>query len=352
MKNGNEKSILKYIFIVLIAIVAVLMGMAVYVFYHAFQIKDVSAISSEKQYDYHFAMIYSGDNDEFWSSMYEGAREKGEELGVYVEDFGNTVQGDYSEEDLVEMAIAAQVDGIIVEGTRSETLSSLIDQADEAGIAVVTMYHDVADSKRKAYVGINAYAIGELYGNQVAEVLQKKQEKNDGEQEAPFKVTILLDALGQESGAALVTSSIRDTVSKSTSNIEISDVTIENNEDFESEEIIRNLVLNKETRPDLVICTGSVDTINCSQIVTDYNLVGNITILGYYSAPEILDGISKGIIKSSVAVDAKAMGATSVEYLDNFITNGYVSEYATVEMNLITQDNVQEYSKQAEDEGE
>ena len=93
----------------------------------------------------------------------------------------------------MEMAIAAKVDGIIVEGNQSAEMKELIDRAEAENITVVTMMHDVADSKRKTFVGINTYALGEMYGNQVVDALQKKNGSTDYSEGEP-KVVILTDS--------------------------------------------------------------------------------------------------------------------------------------------------------------
>lgn len=341
-KKLKIKNFLICFFIILILITA----MALYVLYNTSHIQSAEKEKGAKEYEYHFAMIHSGTSDAFWEALYEGAQKEGDKVGAYVEDFGNTVPGDYTSEELLEMAIAARVDGIVVEGNRSAYMKELINQAEDAGITVVTMLYDVADSERKSHIGVNAYSLGELYGNQAVEALERRQkEGQEGAKKEPLKVTVILDQSSQGGNTSLVVSKIKDTITESIDQAQITELNIERNEDFEAEEDIRNMVIDPGARPDVIVCLGSVDTITCSQIITDHNLVGKIDIIGYYSAPEVLEGIQKGIIKSSVNVDARTMGETCIKYMDKYVIKGYVNEFVSVDTELITKDNVESYLK-------
>ncbi|SHJ78986.1 sugar ABC transporter substrate-binding protein [Hespellia stercorisuis] len=348
--SGKSKKI-RAMLLVCAGILILAIGMAVYAIRITLHVESPEVSGTGKKYEYHLVMIHSGVDDDFWKSLYEGARKEGEKSGAYVEDFGAAVSEDYSTEDLMEMAIAAKVDGIIVEGNQSAEMKELIDRAEAENITVVTMMHDVADSKRKTFVGINTYALGEMYGNQVVDALQKKNGSTDYSEGEP-KVVILTDSSNEDSGVTLIYSSIRETISRSLNSVQVTSLDLDKSEDFESQEQIRNIVVNHNTRPDVVVCLSSVDTISCSQTIVEYNLAGEIEVIGYYSAPEVLSGIQNGTIRSSVDVDAAALGETCVSSLNKFLLKGYVSEYETVEIKMITKDNVGTYLEQNKDGGD
>ena len=75
-------------------------------------------VSNEEEgfvkYDKYYAMITSDRELDFWQSVYKGAFEEGVKKGVYVEMMGENLSDDYSETELMEIAIASKVDGIIV----------------------------------------------------------------------------------------------------------------------------------------------------------------------------------------------------------------------------------------------
>lgn len=59
----------------------------------------------------------------------------------------------------MEMAIAARVDGIIVQVSNEEAVSAQIDKAKGQDIPVITIRSDAPNSKRVSFVSGNDYAI-------------------------------------------------------------------------------------------------------------------------------------------------------------------------------------------------
>lgn len=280
------------------------------------------------EYKLHY-MLITGQESDFHQDFYEGAREAGKEKGILVENLNDALGGGYSVGEQLEIAIAAKVDGIIVEADESEETKILIDKASTQNIPVVTIWQDSYQSKRKCFVGNNEYQLGELYGKQVLELAG-----NEG-----CKVTILMD-YSEEAGPNMIYSGIKDTVPDQ---IEINTIFIDRKDEFSSEETIRSLAVSDVERPDILICLNSIDTLCARLVVVDYNIVGQMQILGYYSSDDTLEAIDKEIIAASVTMDTKAMGQKSVDVLYTYRTNQYVSEYETVEAHVITKENLGEY---------
>ena len=112
---------------------------------------------------------------------------------------------------------------------------------------------------------------------------------------------------------------------------------------FAAEESIRNVFMTESTTPDIIICLNELNTTCVYQTVVDRNLVGKINIIGYYNSQTILKGVERNVIYSTISVDTEQMGSLCVEALNEYIGSGYVSEYYSVDTNLITADNVKEY---------
>ena len=101
--------------------------------YFNIQIDAVKKMSdpSYKEYGNHYVLITDDNQDSFWDEVYQGALNAGEESNVYVERFGEDLAVSYTKAELMEMAIAAKVNGIIVEADQSEEMKALIDQAED-----------------------------------------------------------------------------------------------------------------------------------------------------------------------------------------------------------------------------
>lgn len=302
---------------------------------------------NNKVYKYHIAMIGADSSDEFWTTIYEGARVQGDKLDSYVENFGADLTTKYSTKELMKMAIAAQVDGIIVEADKSEEMTALVDKAADQGIPVITILNDASSSRRICFVGGNDYTLGEIYGNQIIYEVEKKLE-NGEEGQDKISVTVLVNSSSEKASSNLVYSAVKDTVAEISSKIDLESVLIDNQEEFQAEEMIRSKILSPDSRPDILVCLSVADTISAYQNVIDYNMVGKVSIIGYYSSQEILEGIQKGIIKSAVSVNAEEMGEISIKGMHDYITEDYISDYLPVSSELITQTNVEQYIKSKE----
>lgn len=298
---------------------------------------EVSDRETNLTYKYHVAMINDKSSDVFWDSVYAGAFGKGEELGIYVENFGEHLSEEYSSRELLEMAIAAKVDGIIMKADNDEATVQLLNKAAREGIPVITLLQDAPESGRKSFVSANDYDLGEIYGSQVLEAAEQAA------QGQTVKGVMLIDSNSNGSAPNLIYSGMSETIAGASGQIQLDTVIVNDTGEFETEEKVRDLLLNKEQRPDILVCSSVADTTSAYQCVIDYNLVGEVQIIGYYTSPEILEGIDKGIIRSAVVINAEEMGSVSVEGMYEYLTEEYVNEYLSVSSHLITKDNVAAY---------
>lgn len=284
-------------------------------------------------YKYHYALISEESDAPFWEAIYEGALDKGKELDVYVERTGCSLPSTYPLKDLMKMAVASKVDGIIIEPNGDEEITNLINMADKAGIPVITVLNDEPNSKRKSYVGVNSYNQGQIYGKQVLEVI------NEGKK----NVTVLLNSDSSVASKNMIYSSISEMVAGK--NVNVKSINVNTQTTFSSEENIRNIIKDTAEPTEVLVCLTAVDTRCAYQAVVDYNKVGVIDIIGYYDSELILSGIQKDIIYSTMIIDAKQMGAYCVEALDEYMQTGQVSDYFSVDLYAINKNNVNDYIK-------
>lgn len=330
MKKSEDghKGIYSILIIAGVLIVGIMIGFNIL---QQMALNENSSDDSDNQtYDYHIAMIVRDSSDVFWRSVYKAARAAGKEQGIYIENFGEELNEGYTTTELMEMAIAAKVDGIILEADNSEQMVQLINEADP--IPVITI-GEVKGSQRKSFVSASDYGLGKMYGNQVLQVLKERKQE----------VVVLLPSDSENSQPSLVYTGISEVLASSSLDIQISTKLTGENDQFGSEEQIRNLLLSSTERPDAVVCLSAVDTISTSQCVVDYNLVGTVQIIGTYTSPEILKDIQKGIIYATVAVDAEEMGREAAEGMYDYLTTEYVSDYLPVQSEVVNQDNVANY---------
>ena len=184
---------------------------------------------------------------------------------------------------------------------------------------------------RTSFVGVSNYNLGREYGRQVLSITDKEVRK----------VLVLMNAETQYTSQNIIFSGIQETLDGYT-DIQVRAAAVENKGAFDVEESIRKLFMEK-TLPDVIICLDEISTSCVYQAVVDYNKVGEIDIIGYYDSESILRAIDRNVVRSTISIDTAEMGQYSVMALDEYRKNGYVSEYFSVDTNLITAENVKEY---------
>lgn len=334
--------------------------------YFSLKMKEVSEADTRiyETYDRHYVFITDDAEQEFWNEVYAAAAQEGERSSAYVERLGETLNVNYQPEDLLRIAINSSVDGIIFCGEDNEETVGLINQAVHKGIAVVSLRQDIENSERQCFVGVNSYDLGLEYGKQILEIVDSEQMQEteteiseDGsgdtkERQGYPKICILADDSMSESKQNLITFAIQDSFSEAKpegENLpEIEVRKIDTSEAFSAEEAIRDIFIDSENLPDIMVCLNSVYTECTYQAAVDYNLVGEVKILGYYSTDAILDAVEKQIIYSTVQVDTGEIGRQCIKALTEYYESGYTSSYIPINTQVIGREEAQALLWEAE----
>ncbi len=319
--------------------------------YFYFQIRESSELveSLEYQtYDKYYVMITDNRNNSFWKNVHAGAVEAAKESGAYVEMFGESLSVDYDKEDLMKIAIDSKVDGIIVEADESPSMGACIRQAQEAGIPVVTALYDHPEGLRQSYVGVGSYNLGIEYGNQICEIARNKGADR-------YSVLILLDSEKTDASQNILVGAVQEAIRMNMQyfndyRISVETATIESGSMFAAEESIRDIFMQAEVLPDMIVCLNEKNTTCVYQTVVDYNKVGEVEIIGYYESDTILSAIEKNVIYSTISLDTGQMGRYCVEALNEYIQNGYVSDYYGVDVSVINARSLQSSEEGGTDE--
>lgn len=304
-----------------------------------------------REYRRHYVIIPDDFASPLWQDIYRSASAAAEEYDAYVELLGDWEAGDYTPLSYMDIAVAARVDGIIIRPDGTGNMRKAIRAADEAGIPVITVIEDDTSSSRKSFVGFNNYQLGAAYGREILKCVTPSTRK----------ITVLFQRgnLGNELIFQNLKTVIEEGLREKEPEIqqkkmpEIESLTIAAQSTFDAEEVIRDRIIDVDTRPDILVCMNETDSESAYNAVVDYNLVGTIDIVGYYQSDTILDAIEKGNVPMAITMDTEQMGRYSVEALEEYHTMGYTSNYLSVDLNVITRENVGDYREpQAEQGGE
>ncbi len=288
-------------------------------------------------YKRHYMMI-SDDHSQQWEAIFAAAQEAARETDAAVEWTGQGLAASYGAAECMEIAVAAKPDGIILYQRSGEDLTELIEEASQRQIPVITLLNDSASSRRISYIGLNSYQMGEIYGEEVLRVL-------DG---ADGNVLVLLSQSGEgESEGLLYTQMLRRAEQGKAPGQEIrfSTYGINTASSFDAEEDIRDIFVSGGELPEVMICLDPVSTECVKSALVDYNQVGNLSIIGYYASESTLEAVEKGLVTSTLNVDARQIGRLGIEALNEYCESGHVSSYFNVGIEMITQENVESYRK-------
>ncbi len=350
---------------ILTAVCIALTGvMAAYVIW--FYQNGLTEETERETYDKYYMMITEDNKSSIWQSVYQGASTRALEENAYVDWLGDTIFEGYGVEELMQIATASGVDGIIVTANENEELTELINEAAAEGIPVVTLYGDNTKSARCSFVGVGSYNMGHEYGRQALEIVRERaQEETDeagsqpaaeegGNQGSPVKVAVLVNAYAQDLDQNILCAGIQETIEQEREEdmeIEFSLLSVDDTNAFSVEESIRDIFMEQEI-PDIMICLNELTTTCVYQAVVDYNKVGEVNILGYYDSETIIRAIDRNVIYATVAIDTRQMGAFCINALQEYYELGYTSQYFTADIRLINKDNVAEYLERGEDADE
>ncbi|MCM1160317.1 MAG: substrate-binding domain-containing protein [Roseburia sp.] len=306
-----------------------------------FKMRSAIAGDIEQQeythYVRHYAFIADNMENDFWEEVYQGAKERGEETNVYLEWFGSSAAVKYSKKERLQNAIAAKVDGIVLEADESMETLELIDEAVENQIPVVTVMTDSYGSKRQSFIGIASYNLGSEYGRQIIRISTKETKK---------ALIIMNDDLDDNS-KNMILSGINETITNEGNHLtlDIETMNVNDNSAFGLEEVIRDIFMDTDNQPDIIVCLDAQGTISACQAVVDYNLVGKVDIIGYHITDAIGNAIQRNVLSSTIVVDSRQMGRNSVDSLNEYIETGYVNDYIVMDVDAVTADNVREHMK-------
>ena len=303
---------------------------------------DLGEGENATSYQKHYLMISNDKDTSMWQSVYKSASKTAKEADAYVELLSPEQMKDATQEDCLRIGIASKVDGIILEADESKEEQKLIEEAAQAGIPVVTILTDDSACSRISFVGLNSYEMGNSYTDQITGMLNEK---------GRTQVLFLSTSSSKTQETNLVYYQVKkelDSRKKTGQSVELSEYCVDSSADFDTEEFVRDMFINEESLPDILVCMDEVVTECVYQALIDYNQVGNVQVIGYYYSDVILNAIDKGILASSIALDMDEVGKYSVNALEEYSSLGHSNGYYSVDQHVITKENTGAYRTEGE----
>ncbi len=303
------------------------------VVYNSLQDRMPGIIEDEAlEYEAHYAYIVTGEDEDFWKGVYTAACDEASKNNIYIENLGDSLGVNYEDTDLLRVAVNSAVDGIIYGGVTNSEAEELINRAVSEGIGVVLLQNDIESSGRQSFVGVNNYELGLMYASQIADIMASEEEPNRK------KVDILVDRNVSEGATNIIIMAIEDFITENYPEFPVPDMEVrgvDTEDTFSVEEDIRNIFLDEENLPDIMLCLNSVYTRCAYQAIVDQNKVGEVQVVGYFAGSSILEAVNKQIIYSTISVDTWEMGRYGVQALNEYRQTGYTNSYMPVSTQVI-----------------
>lgn len=326
----NPVRIDKYHVVIMLLLMLFGMLMVALVVFTRLQKKEIEDVVV--QYKRHYMFISRVDGSYISDRIYEEAKLYGVSQQVYVEQL--EWFPDYKTIDYLNMAIAMDVDGIILEGSDDDELRKSVNRAAELGIPTTTVLSDCVGSRRKSHIGLGDYDLGREYGRLIIQIASD---------ETP-EVLLLMneDAKENEGRIAL---GIRETLKKDGQSLKMRLRTerLKTVSEDTLWERTKEILSSKEDGPDILICANEKDTEMVYQYLVDYDFAGGVKIIGSGVSETLIKAVRDGEITALVDVDIQQTGRLCVDALDYYIENKSVNEYVDVDNTVITIDNVERY---------
>lgn len=274
-------------------------------------------------YRYKYDMIVDSPESSFWQAVYNCAQEWAQKNNAILELRGSGKENDYNKLDYMNMSIASNSDGIILQYSGEQGLESKINEAVQKGIPVVTVMSDAVHSMRQSFVGVSDYQLGSAYGEKVAEYVTKDTKS----------ILILLKRNIDDMNQSQIYTQISNAAQAkagSAADIKITGKNLLSTGTFETEEAVTDIFQQKDKVPDILVCMDEETTECARQAVLDFNLAGKVTIIGYYSSEDILTAVEKGVISVTCDVDTDQLGRYSIEALTEYQKDGRTNSYYNV----------------------
>lgn len=287
-----------------------------------------------RAYDHHYLFV-SSDQSQMIQDIFRAAKESAAETDGYLEWCPSGVNHSFTEAQCIDLSVALGADGIIVCPDGTEGLAEAIDRADEAGVPVVTILRDLPGSSRVSYAGVSSYQTGDLYGGRLLSLLHEGlndvcllEDKDAGKGESQILYNQMVQAVlgGAPSGKTM----------------QLRTAQVDPFTDFDTEEVIRNLLLGKKV-PDILICESSLQTECAIQAMIDYNLVGRVKVIGYYATESILHALRQELIPVTMTIDTAQLGSDCTQALDEYRHLRRVSEYYPIALATVTPKTLDAY---------
>ncbi|OBZ16634.1 substrate-binding domain-containing protein [Bacillus sp. FJAT-26390] len=282
-------------------------------------LQPILANEASKKAPYHVVLISQELDNPYWRSIEQGATEAASKYEMQLEYTGPVRINPNEQIKLLEKAIAAKADALLVQGINDPQFVDLINQAVSRHIPVITIDTDEPSSRRLSYVGTNNLAAGKIMGGLVADAAAQKGQ-----------VAVLIGN-EQAPNQQLRLEGLRSVIAKfpELTLVEVRSSNISRLQAVgEAEEL-----LHKYPQLDYMVGLSALDGIGIAE-AAERTKDSGLQIFAFDALEETLARIRSGEIKATIVQQPYNMGYDAISLLNDFLHGAELPEQHFTKMTV------------------
>ncbi len=333
--------------LILIMVVGLIMSVVA-----GISISNSIAASTQKNYlfedkgqaNYHLLVLVEGAHQSYNDDFLRGLKAASNQYNIATEIIPISSQSYVADlHDLLDMAMYAQVDGVILHGVNVPELADKVQSLMIKGIPVIILNEDLPTSSRISYVGVNRYNIGQAAANALAETMNGEGKVAVIDQKTSKVPTSMSDDL-MLLGMADVFKAYEGL------SLELVEYT---EAGLLSAETVATEIFRENPEVNGIFCTNGANTLGIAQVLIDNNLVNDYSLIGFGDESELLTYIEKGkIAQGTIITDYEDIGRAAVTTFYEYINQTFVSSYVNTALEVLGTDEAYDYIKAKEEDHE
>jgi ribose transport system substrate-binding protein len=277
------------------------------------------------------AVIPKGTTFVYWKGVEAGARQAAKELGIDMVWKGPLKEDDRAQQiQIVEQFVSENRSGIVLAPLDDTALKRPVDEAMARHIPVVIIDSGLKGEVGKdfiSYVSTDNRGAGRMAGEELARLVGENgkvilMRYMEGQASTTEREEGCLEAIKQHPGIQIL---VDNRYAGATAN--------------EAQNTALNII-EKVRQADGIFCPQESSTFGVLLALRQNHLNGKVKLVGFDTAPSLIDGIKKGDIQAVVAQHPKKLAYEAVKIMVNYLHGEKVPERVDSGADLITAQNV------------
>lgn len=276
------------------------------------------------------AVVPKGQALHYWQAVRAGAMAAGQEFGAEIRWNSPASEVDFTRQiNIVDDFINQRVAGIVLAPSHGESLVPIVERAAQEKIAVVIFDSGIQTDKYLTYISTDNYAGGVLAARRMGEILT-----GGGNIAMVGTLPGSVSTSERENG-------FRETIARQFPRLQIVEFQYGMSDQAKSVAVTKSILM---AHPDLlgIFCSNEPGTLGAAQAAQYAHMAKKLKIVGFDSAPSLIQNLQDGDIDSLVVQDPFQMGYLGVKAIVDHLHGRSLEKHMNMGATLVTAANLKE----------